>query len=119
MGWNSADTIAFVEMLIVKNVVVLRTEAVDRAADPERKAQSRWRRARRRVTTTYLEECFFELAATVFFLPLSPETAFSPGTSFRTSWRLAITIERSGYGGYAAERSDMFVIRGHGKAGCA
>ena len=44
MGWNCTDTIAFLENQIRKNSVVLRTEAVDRAADPKRRAQSWWER---------------------------------------------------------------------------
>lgn len=44
MGWHSGDTIAFVEHQIRKNAVILRTEPIDRAADPKRKAQSWWER---------------------------------------------------------------------------
>ncbi len=45
MGWHNSDTIAFVEHQLRKNAVVLRTEAVDRAAHPNRRAQSWWEKA--------------------------------------------------------------------------
>lgn len=41
-GWNGPDIMTFIERLMNKNFIVLRTEAVDRAAYPRGTAQSWW-----------------------------------------------------------------------------
>ncbi len=46
-GWSEPATLLFIEELSRRKLVALRTEAVDRATAPERRAQSWWEKSER------------------------------------------------------------------------
>ncbi len=46
MGWESAKAMAFVEYLMLCRLIVLKTETIDKATEPKRKARSWWESGR-------------------------------------------------------------------------